>query len=628
MTRALGRSSAALVLGLAAAVLAVPPSAAPAQAARPAEVAPGPAQTIQNIGASGAWWPNDLVNFAPAVRQRVADLLFGQNGLALTAYRYNIGGGGTGVTNPVRAPQTFRTGAGTYDWNRDPGGQTFLRYAAQYGVADLVGFVNSAPAAWTSNGQSCGGTFVAGNTQAYADYLADIVAHLGGQGIRLNYLSPMNEPASSFEGCGQEGMAVPVAQRDDIVRALGAELASRGLATGISADESSAVGGFNSEAPQWLGQSGTAGYVANLAHHTYDNPGDAARTAAMNVGRSYGKRTWASEICCFSATGGWAQGYDPTITGGLGIADKIYRDFAVTYDTAFHWWTALSPMIGCDPVGSPGCQDRTNSAGWNDGLVYYDPNYAGNGNQALYLTKRFHALAQYSRFVRPGAVRHNVTGAPAGVQISAFDHNGRWTLVVNNQNATSTPLAVRLNARSAVTPAAAYRTSATENLAGIGAPTVAGGTVTATLPARSVTTYVLNQTGGGVGTITGALTGVGSGRCLDVPGATTANGTQVTIYGCTGATNQSWVQTAAGGLRVYGNKCLEAYQQGTADGTQVVIYDCNGGANQRWRLNANGTVIGEQSGKCLDVVGASTANGAAVALWTCHGGTNQAWRRP
>src|SRR5688572_3961604 len=64
------------------------------------------AQTMQGFGAAGAWWPNDLVKFDPGVRARVADLLFGPDGIQLSAYRYNIGGGGAGVTNPVRAPET------------------------------------------------------------------------------------------------------------------------------------------------------------------------------------------------------------------------------------------------------------------------------------------------------------------------------------------------------------------------------------------------------------------------------------------------------------------------------------------------------------------------------------------
>ncbi|MGW2645251.1 hypothetical protein ACWC2T_10145 [Streptomyces sp. NPDC001393] len=50
------------------------PSADAAPAA--AEVSPHAAQTIDNIGASGAWWVNDLKHFEPKVQARVARLLF------------------------------------------------------------------------------------------------------------------------------------------------------------------------------------------------------------------------------------------------------------------------------------------------------------------------------------------------------------------------------------------------------------------------------------------------------------------------------------------------------------------------------------------------------------------------
>ncbi|MGI5158497.1 ricin-type beta-trefoil lectin domain protein [Microbispora sp. CA-102843] len=122
------------------------------------------------------------------------------------------------------------------------------------------------------------------------------------------------------------------------------------------------------------------------------------------------------------------------------------------------------------------------------------------------------------------------------------------------------------------------------------------------------------------------LRGVASNRCLDVPGSSQTNGTQVTIYDCNGGANQQWTATASGELRVYGNKCLDAYGQGTATGTVVDIWDCNGGANQQWTLNSNGTVTGRQSGLCLDVNQARTANGTPVILWTCNGGANQQWK--
>ncbi|GAA2494292.1 non-reducing end alpha-L-arabinofuranosidase family hydrolase [Streptomyces longisporus] len=123
----------------------------------------------------------------------------------------------------------------------------------------------------------------------------------------------------------------------------------------------------------------------------------------------------------------------------------------------------------------------------------------------------------------------------------------------------------------------------------------------------------------------GALRGVGSGRCLDVPNASQADGTLLQIWDCTGGTNQQWTLTDSNQLTVYGNKCLDVPGHATTAGTRVEIWACNGGANQQWRVNADGTVVGVESGLCLDVSGAGTANGTAVQLWNCTGAGNQKW---
>ncbi|MBA2682096.1 MAG: ricin-type beta-trefoil lectin domain protein [Ktedonobacteraceae bacterium] len=131
--------------------------------------------------------------------------------------------------------------------------------------------------------------------------------------------------------------------------------------------------------------------------------------------------------------------------------------------------------------------------------------------------------------------------------------------------------------------------------------------------------------GGGSGA--GVLRGSGSNRCLDVPGAATANGTLLDIWDCNGGSNQQWTALSNGELQVYGNKCLDVPNNATTAGTRVEIYDCNGGANQQWTLNSDGTVVGRGSGLCLDVISAGTANGTEVEIWTCNGASNQKWAR-
>ncbi|MDG4821715.1 RICIN domain-containing protein [Asanoa sp. WMMD1127] len=116
----------------------------------------------------------------------------------------------------------------------------------------------------------------------------------------------------------------------------------------------------------------------------------------------------------------------------------------------------------------------------------------------------------------------------------------------------------------------------------------------------------------------------GSGRCLDVSQASTANGAQLQIWDCHNNANQQFAQNGAT-LRVTG-KCLDAPPNAAA-GSRLQIWDCNGGANQQWLFNGNGTISSAQTGLCLDVNGAATANGSAVIVWTCHGATNQRWTR-
>ncbi|MGW7526735.1 glycoside hydrolase [Streptomyces sp. NPDC054783] len=611
--------TASAALAVTGALLTSPPANAEAAPAA-AEVSPHAAQTIDNIGASGAWWVNDLQHFDPKVQARVAQLLFSKQGLGLSSYRYNIGGGGVAVTTPARAAEDFLASDGSYDWSKDNGGRTFLKYAAQYGVKDLIGFVNSAPAQWTTNAKSCGGRLKPEHETDFAKYIADVTDHFARQGVRLDYISPFNEPDNSFADCGQEGMPVPVDQRDDIVRALGAEQRARHRKTGIIADESSRTTQFTSEVPQWITQPGTAQYVSRLAHHTYDNPDDGRLGNVYETAKSVGKSQWATEICCFGKGGtGWNQEYDPTIDNALLMSRIIYKDFATSHDSAFQWWVALAGGYGSDPT-------TRNDQGWNDGLVYYDPDYATNGDQRLYFTKRYYALGQYSRFVRPGAVAHNVTGAPDGVEVSSYDlqartgspggtPTGQWVVVVNNHNTTDTALNLHFNSKTPVRATQAVRTSADENWAKVAKPAVSGGTVSTTLAARSITTYVFDQKDQGGTALTGALTGSQSGKCL------TADASGATITSCTGAAGQSWSYDAQGTLKgvngylTAGSPGLMATATATHDGTQ------------QWLLNGNGQIVNEASGKCLDVSGQATADGSKVITYSCNGGANETWTR-
>jgi O-glycosyl hydrolase len=626
--RSLALASAAATL-LATCVGTVALTSSQASAAAGAAVITAPAQTIAGFGASGAWWVNDLVNFSPSVQAQVASLLFTTSGIDLSQYRYNIGGGGAGVTVAARAPESFLTSSGTYDWSNDPGGQYFLKAAAADGVPDLVGFVNSAPGQDTTNGENCDDEINTADDAAYGTYLATVASHFAAEGVDIDQISPMNEPDNDFSGCTQEGMEVPASERAGVIDAVGSALSAAGLSTRVIADESSETTQLLSEAPTWLANASAPGYIAAIAHHTYDNPSDSELEQVGGLGDVNDKPVWATEICCqISGGGGYGAQYDPTMAGALTMTNYIYTDLSYADDAAFDWWTALSSSLGCDPETDSTCATtvNTNSTAWNDGLIYYDPDYASDGNQTLYMTKRFYALGQYSRFVRPGAVRYGVSGAPSGVQTMAFWDNNQWTVIATNTNTSATSLSVNLGSGT-ITSSSAYQTDASENLASISAPTISGSTITASLPAQSVTSYVLNSSGapGSGGTSAQEFVGNQSGKCLDVPNLSTANGTQLDIWTCNAGSNQEYTLAPSGEITVYGDECLEAYEQGKTAGTIVDIYTCNGGANQLWQVHPDGSITNDESGLCLDVYGQGTANGTDVELYTCNGGTNQQW---
>jgi O-glycosyl hydrolase len=452
-------------------------------------VAPQRGQRIDGFGVSGGWWPTNVGRFPAAAQQQLGELLFAPTGLAVTQYRYNIGGGGVGVTDPYKAPPTFLTRTGTYDWSADPNGLAFLQLASSYGVSDLIGFVNSAPAQFTTNGKSCGGVLRPDRIKAYAAYLAQVVAHLDtADHIRLSYVSPMNEPDTSQPTCRQEGMAVPVSERATVVDDLARDLAALPTRPRVIADESSLVRQLVAEAPRWL--PAAKGAVAVIAHHTYDYPDQATLSEVSRLPVTH----WATEICCYDGSDfGWQ--YDPTMSSGLWLARTILGDLGAAHDSAFDWWVAASPNIGCAPGRTPGCQDRVNPGGRNDGLVYYDPNWKTDGNDTLYLTKRYWVMASFSRYIRPGAVMHQVGGLPAGVEALAFEQGRHWSVVAaNNSSTRSMQAVIHLPSRVVAGTTHAYVTDVRANLASLPTSTL-NGAVMVSLPPRSVTTVVVDVNG-------------------------------------------------------------------------------------------------------------------------------------
>jgi predicted chitinase len=100
----------------------------------------------------------------------------------------------------------------------------------------------------------------------------------------------------------------------------------------------------------------------------------------------------------------------------------------------------------------------------------------------------------------------------------------------------------------------------------------------------------------------------------------------VQVYSCNGTGAQSWTATSGNQLQALG-KCLDVSGAGTANGTKVQLWTCNGTGAQVWQHQSNNEYLNPNSGKCLDDTGFG-GSGTQVQIWACAGSSNQQWSAP
>jgi hypothetical protein len=178
------------------------------------------------------------------------------------------------------------------------------------------------------------------------------------------------------------------------------------------------------------------------------------------VAKSLGRPMWVSE-------------YGDGATDGMAMAQRIHDDITGLGARAWIYWQVVDSAGGWGPLYNP---LTTNSSGG------FTTNYTIN--------EKFYVLGQFSEFVRPGCKIISVNDANT---LAAFDAtNSTLTLVMVNTNTSALNIAYDLSAFTVLpTTAKVYQTDAGENLAGLTSLALVGKTLTAPIPAQSVTTFVL-----------------------------------------------------------------------------------------------------------------------------------------
>ena len=78
-------------------------------------------KSLKGFGGSACWWSPQIKD--EKIRDDVANLLYGDSGLKMNIYRFNVGGGyeknNLRIDNPWRYVESFMLGDGTFDYSKD-----------------------------------------------------------------------------------------------------------------------------------------------------------------------------------------------------------------------------------------------------------------------------------------------------------------------------------------------------------------------------------------------------------------------------------------------------------------------------------------------------------------------------
>ena len=366
---------------------------------------------FEGWGTSLCWWANRLGSSEKLVKDS-ARLFFSPEGLNLNIMRYNIGGGDDPTHNHIKRTDSEMPGW----WKYDEAAKTFVFngdtdknqlsmllecYKASGKDAYVEAFSNSPPYYMTVSGCSSGGKNPLSNNLKksqiipFANYLAEVCSFIQTRyGVKIKSLAAMNEPFTNYwryfsekqEGCHIS----PGRMQSAVLTATANALREKGLGdiTVTASDETNttlqliALRKLSKEALYAVGR---------ISTHTYSR----ATSKVGKLAREMGKNIWMSETD-WSSTSGENPG---EMGPALWLSEKIIEDMNTIKPSAWVIWQIVAGYISLvpDPKGRldmPGMPDLTQG--------FWGTAFADMDKEEIYLTQKYYAFGQFSRYIRPG----------------------------------------------------------------------------------------------------------------------------------------------------------------------------------------------------------------------------------
>ncbi|MEV4364701.1 glycoside hydrolase [Nonomuraea sp. NPDC049625] len=407
-------------------------------------------QTIDGFGVSTAFRRNELIRALPRDKQReILDLWFSrEKGAGLTILRLGIGSApaGSPYDDMVSIQPEDPGGPDApprYVWDGDDNSQVWMAKAAQeYGVERFFAVPWSAPGYMKDNGEEKNGGRLKPEWQrAYADYLVQYTRFYQREGVLITDLGFANEPDWTAK---HASMRFTPQEATQFVKVLGPVASGMRVVCCESVGWTEAMAYTTAieadpEARRW---------VQVYTGHGYATPVDGPLPT--------NRRTWMSEWNPNGTT--WNENwYDGSGSDGYTIASAVHDALTLGNVSAYLYWLGASK-------GSTRALLRIDEA------------------EGVYrVSKRLWAVAAFSRFIRPGAVRIGARAAAPSLRVCAFRNpdGSRVVEVLNTGLAPVTWAGVSETAE-------VYLTDATASLDSL---PVSDGAVT--FPSRALTTVVL-----------------------------------------------------------------------------------------------------------------------------------------
>ena len=379
-------------------------------------------QTFEEFGTSSCWWAQTINSDEMA--KDIAEKLYGDDGLGLKIFRYNIGGGEADKPNcriwdVNRRTESFyvlneETGEYEYDFTRDANARRVMDYCIEYGAEKVILFCNSPHFSMTKSGHASGGleeyssNLPKENYAAFVDYVLTIADWFVEQGYPIYAISPINEPMWSWGGewVGQEGCHYTVDETVELLEMFATEMKKRNSPYKLNGPESGEMSwAYYEYVEKFFASEILNDFCDTYSGHSYwmDTKSDEKQQVGDKIKEMYpDKKYEMSEWCELPLTID-----STTIDSALHMAQVIVDDLTKMNAVSWQSWTA---------VNGDGLLDR-------------------NANGEIITYNRYYAFKHFTSFIKPGMVRIRTIDnfkEDSLIKTVAFKNNDKIVVVVVN----------------------------------------------------------------------------------------------------------------------------------------------------------------------------------------------------